>query len=174
MSADYVLPAHVEELGLTGTAANDGRGNDMANVLRGNSGANVLRGLKGDDALAALPGKDVLIGGGGRDLLSGGSGDDVYRFLSLDDSRATASKRDIILDFWSGEDRIDLAALDANPERAGDQAFVFRGAGSFSGANGEIRVAPGRVVADLDGDRVADLRIDLQPLLTLDRDDFIL
>jgi len=44
-SASYVLPVHVEELGLTGTASLSGRGNDAANVLRGNTGANVLRGL---------------------------------------------------------------------------------------------------------------------------------
>jgi len=124
--------------------------------------------------LTGLAGDDVLIGGRGRDLLSGGRGDDVYRFLSLADSGPAAARRDKILDFWSGEDRIDLAAIDANPDRPGDQAFVFRGAGAFSGAAAELRVAAGRVSADIDGDRIADMRIDLQPLLLLDRDDFIL
>ncbi len=173
-SAGHVLAANVEELGLTGAADLNGRGNAAGNVMRGNSGDNILLGLGGADTLAGLSGDDVLVGGAGRDLLSGGHGDDVYRFTAASDSGAGASRRDKLLDFWSGEDVIDLSAIDANSARSGNQAFSFAGTGAFSGAAGEIRVAAGRVSADLDGDRAADLAIDLQPLLVLGRDDFIL
>lgn len=173
-SVAWRLPDHVEELGLTGTAAIDGRGNAGANVIRGNIAANVLRGMDGDDVLSGLRGDDVLIGGRGRDLLSGGRGDDVYRFLAASDSPDGVGRRDRILDFHQGEDRIDLSAIDANPDRAGDQAFRFIGDAAFSGRPGELRVTSGRVHADIDGDRKADLQIDLAPPLFLERDDFIL
>jgi len=173
-AASFTLPAHVEDLGLTGAKALDGTGNALANAITGNAAANVLRGMDGDDALAGLPGDDVLIGGLGRDLLSGGRGDDVYRFLSLAESGAAPPRRDHILDFWRGEDRIDFSALDADPARPGRQAPVWRGEGAFSGAAGELRVSHGKVRIDADGDRAADFAIDLTPLILLQRDDFIL
>ncbi|MGH6690493.1 MAG: hypothetical protein ACREF4_07430, partial [Gammaproteobacteria bacterium] len=56
----YALPANVETLILTGTAAVDGTGNESANTLTGNAAANTLDG------------------GAGADTLSGGAGDDTY------------------------------------------------------------------------------------------------
>ena len=171
-SASYVLADNVDELGLTGARDLNGRGNDAANVVRGNNGANVLRGMGGDDALSGLGGDDLLIGGGGRDLLSGGYGDDVYRFVSVADS--SSARRDKILEFWSGQDVIDLAAIDANEGRAGKQGFVFLENAEFSGRAGELRVSTGQVSADVDGDRRADLIIDVHERLLLERADFIL
>jgi Ca2+-binding RTX toxin-like protein len=59
----------VEKLTLTGSAAIDGTGNDIANVLTGNAANNRLFGLGGND---------TLNGGAGSDTLAGGSGDDIY------------------------------------------------------------------------------------------------
>jgi Ca2+-binding RTX toxin-like protein len=58
-SVSWTLGAHLEALVLTGDAAINGTGNNLANVITGNDAANVLNG--GGRA-------DTLIGGGGNDL----------------------------------------------------------------------------------------------------------
>jgi Ca2+-binding RTX toxin-like protein len=55
----WTLGAHLDDLVLTGDAAIDGTGNNLANVITGNGAANTLLG--GGRA-------DTLIGGGGNDL----------------------------------------------------------------------------------------------------------
>jgi Ca2+-binding RTX toxin-like protein len=59
-SVSYTLGANVENLTLTGSAAINATGNQLANTLRGNSGNNVLDG------------------GAGADKMIGGAGDDTY------------------------------------------------------------------------------------------------
>lgn len=59
-SVSYTLGNEVENLTLTGTAAINATGNELANILTGNSLANTLNG------------------GAGNDTLVGGAGDDVY------------------------------------------------------------------------------------------------
>ena len=78
-SVSYRLSAFVENLTLTGTAAIDGTGNDLANVLNGNSAANVLDGGNGDDTLNGNAGDDLLFGGAGNDTLNGGTGNDTLK-----------------------------------------------------------------------------------------------
>lgn len=68
-SITWVLGSNVESLTLTGTAAINGTGNDLANVLVGNGAANVLTGGAGNDSLN---------GGAGADTLAGGAGNDSY------------------------------------------------------------------------------------------------
>jgi hypothetical protein len=78
---------------------------------------------------------------------------------------STHDERDQIRDFDAAQgDRIDLMALDARPGGA-DDAFTFIGASAFSGAGGELawRLAGSKtlVLADLDGDRLAEFEIQL-------------
>ncbi|MDZ3837326.1 MAG: calcium-binding protein [Rhodospirillales bacterium] len=54
----YTLGANLENLTLSGTAAN-GTGNTADNTLTGNSGANVLNGLAGVDTMAGGDGNDT-------------------------------------------------------------------------------------------------------------------
>jgi Ca2+-binding RTX toxin-like protein len=63
------LGNYVENLELTGTTAQLGYGNDIANNILGNSAANMLRGFEGND---------TLNGAGGADTMFGGIGDDTY------------------------------------------------------------------------------------------------
>jgi Ca2+-binding RTX toxin-like protein len=68
-SVSFTLPDEVEDLTLTGSAAN-GTGNALSNLILGNGGANILDGRAGDD---------ILDGGGGVDTMTGGAGADLYR-----------------------------------------------------------------------------------------------
>ncbi len=99
---------------INGTGEQDvldgGWGNDVLNGLGGND--KLIGGL-GNDTLNGGDGDDILIGGWGKDTLTGGAGKDVFRFESTMDSPAS-SLRDVITDFRSGEDKIDLSAIDAN------------------------------------------------------------
>jgi Ca2+-binding RTX toxin-like protein len=62
------LPANVERLVMTGTAALIGTGNALANVLNGNSNGNTLSGGDGADTLEGKAGSDMLVGGLGADV----------------------------------------------------------------------------------------------------------
>ena len=60
-SVSYTAAANVENLTLTGTAALNATGNDLANALTGNAGANVLDGAAGADTMAGGAGNDTYV-----------------------------------------------------------------------------------------------------------------
>ncbi|CAN1548371.1 An_peroxidase_bacterial_2 domain containing protein [Sphingomonadaceae bacterium] len=70
-------------------------------VMNGGRGADQLHGGEGDDRLFGGRGFDYLDGGEGADVLTGGRGSDIFAF----------GDRDVITDFKSGEDMIDLASF---------------------------------------------------------------
>jgi Ca2+-binding RTX toxin-like protein len=148
-SIAYTLPANVENLTVTGSAALAGTGNGLANRIVGNAGKNVLKGLGGND---------VLTGGGGADKLSGGSGTDTFVYQKTTDSRAGKSRRDTVTDFAKG-DKIDLSAIDADTKKAGNQAFRWLGSKAFDGKPAALRFRKRILQADVDGNRKADLEI---------------
>ncbi len=146
-----------------------GSGNDS---LTGNDGVNLLRGGAGSDKLYGLGGADVLEGGAGGDTLSGGAGVDIFDFNSIKDSLASA--RDIIQDFVRGVDRIDLRTIDANTAAGGDQGFSFIGSKAFTGQGGQLSFSGNVLSGDVNGDKVADFRIDIAGISTLSAADFYL
>jgi serralysin len=83
--------------GVTMEAAIGGGGNDL---LIGNAVANLLEGGAGND---------IIYGGGGGDTLLGGAGADTFVFGTASDSLYSAP--DWIMDFTSGQDKIDLSGL---------------------------------------------------------------
>ncbi|HEX8192841.1 MAG TPA: M10 family metallopeptidase [Allosphingosinicella sp.] len=149
--------------GVTIENATGGAGKDK---LFGNDAANLLLGNAGDDSIDGGAGDDVIVGGAGKDVLTGGAGGDLFRYAARGDS-AVGAARDVIADFEEG-DRIDLSAVGAT---------TFIGGDAFGGKAGQVRavsIADQTIVEyDADGDRRADMQIELSGAIDLDRLDFI-
>ncbi len=92
-----------------------GDGNDVvsaghgADILFGGSGNDSLNGQAHRDFLDGGDGDDILNGGHDLDILTGGAGRDTFVFDKASDS--STAKSDIITDFVSGEDVLDLRSL---------------------------------------------------------------
>jgi serralysin len=74
---------------------------------------------------------------------------------------------DTITDYVSGEDLIDLAAIDANNLLVGNQAFRYLAGADFTGQAGELRLAAGFLSGDVNGDRVSDFDLALPGVAAL-------
>lgn len=109
---------------LNGDAGSDRLfGGDGYDTLSGGIGNDLLQGGAGKDFLAGGEGRDTLVGGAGLDVMRGDEGRDVFKFNAVEDSDWNG--RDLIMDFEIGQDKIDLSAIDANYDRAGNQAFKY-------------------------------------------------
>jgi Ca2+-binding RTX toxin-like protein len=87
-------------------------GNNAANNLSGGDGDDVLSGQGGDDIISGGNGKDLIFDGSGADTLSGGQDADTFVFSSTQASVMLNGKpQDVITDFESGVDHIDLTAF---------------------------------------------------------------
>ena len=100
---------------LLGGAQDDG--------LFGEAGNDRLEGGAGSDSLSGADGNDTIFGGfGGGDTVAGGVGGDTFLWRDADVGATWADAR--ITDFSSaGGDVIDLSNIDANDNKAGNQAF---------------------------------------------------
>jgi Ca2+-binding RTX toxin-like protein len=176
------LPLNFERLSLLGSGNLSGTGNALNNRMDGNAGSNVLDGGNGTDQVYGLDGNDLLYGGGGTDTLEGGlgvdtlwggAGNDRFVFRTKDEigGGTTGLASDLIADFVHG-DRIDVSRIDAIRATSADEAFIFMGAASATGA-GQIAfahdAAANRTILSghLDGDGIADFELFLTGLLNL-------
>jgi serralysin len=107
--------------GVTIENAFGGAGND---VIIGNNTNNILMGGAGDD---------ILYGGGESDHLFGNEGKDTFVYFAANESRADAP--DWIVDFVSGEDKIDLSLFNTG----GSKGIEF--VSQFSGKAGEAMLS---------------------------------
>ncbi|MFO1210686.1 MAG: calcium-binding protein [Amaricoccus sp.] len=148
-------------------------GGDGVDTLRGGSGNDALAGDAGNDVLSGGAGNDRLIGGAGADRLNGGDGADSFAFVRPGDT-ASGTLRDVVLDFATGVDRIDVSAMDAKSTVAGNQAFAYIGGAAFGDHAGELRFAGGVLQGDIDGDGVADFSIQITGVTRMAATDFIL
>jgi VCBS repeat-containing protein len=170
-SVNYVLPQHVENLLLTGSAQLSGTGNAANNVLVGNAAAtqldggdgndvlagrsqgDVLEGGKGNDKLYGEGGNDSLYGGAGNDKLWGGSGNDTFEDTSGnnlvaagagDDCIATGSGQDVIV-AGAGADTVEAGrGNDVIDGGAGNDTIVAdRGNDFIAGGLGNDTITAG-------------------------------
>ncbi len=163
--------------GAGGHAAGD-TFNSIENLI-GSAHGDELQGAAGANRLTGAGGDDTLEGGAGADTLDGGTGTDTFLYRAALDS--TAANTDNILNFSGvgGEgDRLDLSGLGSG--------LVFIGTADFTGTAGEVRyVRRGAntgadvsddytdVLADLNGNGVADFKVTLDGLHTLEEADFV-
>ena len=135
---------------ITGDRSQDvlfGGGNN--DWLDGGWGNDVLYGGTGDDLLEGFDGDDFLYGDAGDDALEGGKGRDTFVF------RTSEFGSDKILDFRSGEDKID-----------------FRGSG-LSWSDLKIYSEPGEFIVDAgSGNRIVVTKSSLG--MSLGQNDFLL
>jgi Ca2+-binding RTX toxin-like protein len=155
-------------LGGTPTEGNDEIfGTGAADTINSLGGNDRVSGFAGADILNGGSGDDVLIGGTGRDTLTGGSGADRFVLESFNESNGAG--RDRILDFEQGADKIDLSGIGVD--------WTFVGSAAFSGAGEQIRFTKGLtttfIEADLDGDLIADIQIELAGSHNLVATDFV-
>jgi Ca2+-binding RTX toxin-like protein len=165
-------------LAISTAQATGGAGTDTLtgfSNLTGSSHADVLTGSSGNNVLIGGAGDDTLIGGLGTDTLTGGLGADRFAFKTLADS--TVANPDTITDFSHAQgDHIALAAIDANTNVAGDQAFTL--VASFTHVAGqliEVAQSGGYLVeGDVNGDGNADFAIMVDTSTALVAADFVL
>lgn len=120
-----------------GTSIENAVGTQARDVIWGNELANRLNGGGGND---------VLDGYEGADSLTGGSGADTFAFHLIE-------RGDTITDFVSGSDKIDLRGTGVD--------MTFIGNGAFSHVAGQLRYSGGVLEADINGDGIADLQINV-------------
>ena len=117
-----------------------GSGNDY---LIGNAGANELKGNAGNDLLAGEQGADKLWGGAGADT-----------FVYFTEGDSTTATPDRLMDFVSGQDRIDLSGL---PVDGSDTIHFASTLDGTAGAAVLREAGYGSSLAiDFDGDQAAD------------------
>ncbi len=154
--------------------ADNMRGNDADNKLWGGGGNDRIYGRAGDDTLGGNDGQDSLYGNLGADILSGGDEagvQDCFVYFHVSDSYAGAGNRDRITDFQTGADLIDLSNLNIT------DSFVFVGSSELTGTAGQLGYynSSGDTIihADLDGDGVSEFEIQLDGIMTLNANNFI-
>ena len=144
-------------------------GTKAGETLSGGEGSDQVKGLAGSDSLYGSAGNDVLTGGLGRDGVIGGDGADRFDFNSVRETSASA-KCDVIRDFETGMDQIDLRDIDANQSASGNQRFSWCDGTdletAFTGTEGELRFAHGLLMGDTNGDKNADFQIKVAGLLS--------
>lgn len=145
---------------------------DLTNVTVSNVYYFSLQG--GDDTFIGSASADYIFSGLGADTLSGGGGADKFAYWSTQEAVG-----DVIVDFVSGQDKIDVSLIDAVISGSGgDDAFTFLGTGGFTSRQGQLRyeaVSDGVVVQDdTNGDGVADFNIKVLGVSSLSASDFVL
>lgn len=171
---DLIQAVGGDDLVSGGDGADTLRGGEGNDTLGGDAGGDLIVGDEGSDSLSGGLGVDTLEGGAGADTLAGGAGADSFVFRQHD-----VGATDWILDFSRAEgDKINLVAVDANANLAGDQKFAFIGAGAFTKVAGQLRavVSDGNTIlsGDTNGDGVADFQVVVVGQGTLQAADFFL
>ena len=159
---------NIENGYIVGTAATNLGGSAVSNVLVGNLAANSIYGL------------------GGRDVMRGEGGADNFVYIYNTDTGKTAATRDVIQDFTTGTDKINLASMDANGALVDNGTFVFLATAgtAFTGVAGQLHYVwedlagtandKTLIEGDFNGDSIADFQIELTGLKSLLATDFVL
>ena len=192
-----------DSLGLPGAQTiNDGNDNDTQyggagnDIINGQNGGDLLYGGSGDDTLTGGNGTDAIYGGSGTDNIIGNqSSDQIYGGFGADiidpnNGQASGDREadtiyyidlkdtgDTINNFVSGEDKINLSALDFGDV---DHAFGWGGqqTSQYVQAHSVTWFQSGSdvvVLADTDGNlATAEFSMTLTGISSLNQNDFLL
>ena len=114
-------------------------------------------GGQGNDRIAGNSGDNVLTGGGGADHLTGNGGFNTFTYHAASDS--TRNNPDLLMDFTTGQDKIDLSSLSKNTQ------VTLNHVSQYSGRPGDTLLTfnPNTqryfLAIDLTGDRKTDFLI---------------
>ena len=163
--------AGIDDLRFTGVGNFVGTGNTLINFMNGGAG---------NDTLSALGGNDQIWGNGGVDTMTGGVGSDIFQYLATTDTGVGAGLRDIITDFVSGQDRIDVSVIDANGAGGGNGSFGATPLATFvNQANGAWHVITqgGNTIVQFelggDGDAIVDFEVQINGVVAFQNADLI-
>jgi Ca2+-binding RTX toxin-like protein len=152
-------------------------GGSQADTFTGDKLKNRLDGGGGSDTIDGGDGNDMLIGNVGKDFLTGGKGADHFVYLYSNASYFGSFQRDVIADFQKGSDKIDLSKLDPDGNLGAATEFRFSG-DTFAGRTGDVRAyqESGSTIVEIDfnGDKAADMQIELTDAGNLGKGDFLL
>jgi Ca2+-binding RTX toxin-like protein len=182
MGAVSVVTNADADTSLTGGAGDDSlTGSDQADdsdTINGGAGDDALFGRAGDDNLSGGDGDDDLTGGLGIDNMSGGAGNDTFHFNVVGDSQGVTV--DNIADFISGEDTIDLSAIEQGTgsyagEANGYGAVLTTLSGAATGDSlAVLDTSTSTLYVDVNGDGVLndfDMAIDITGITNLEASD---
>jgi Ca2+-binding RTX toxin-like protein len=96
-------------------------------TLNGSAAGEILTGGSGVDTINGSGGADTIRGNGGGDILTGGTGADTFVY---DDGDSPILHWDVITDFQTGQDKLDLRAADDGIvilARFGASTFIYFG-----------------------------------------------
>jgi Ca2+-binding RTX toxin-like protein len=163
-----------------------GDGDDRYDGRKGHHTSGNIDGGAGKDTIYGGVDADEIRGQKGADVMSGGAGKDVFVYRSVAESSASSTNRDRITDFRHGEDKIDLAFIDAK-DGGSNNKFAFdsaRGTSSSAVAQGHVAwywVDKAGTADDYtyvrinnDADATIESMIGLKGLISLTSGDFIL
>jgi len=170
-SVVYDSAARAVTVSLAVTTAQNTGGSGLDTLI----GIERLIGSNYDDVLTGNSRSNVLNGKGGADTLTGGGGRDTFDFNALSEMGTVSSTWDVITDFARGQDKINLATLDANTATAANDAFTgFIASGASFTAAGQLRVSDGVLYGNTDADSAAEFAIQLTGITTLAISDMVL
>jgi Ca2+-binding RTX toxin-like protein len=140
-----------------------GLGDDF---IGGGAGNDQIFGGAGRNRIFGGVGNDTITAGTGKDVMTGGPGADTFVFVSAA-AIGIGAARDVITDFITGVDSIDLRAL--GTAFNGNAGLLGGGTKSFFHF-----AAGGLVIGDQNGDGVADWVIELTGAPAVAAGDFLL
>lgn len=156
-----------------GTLTSEDVAPPISGAIMGTDAGETLYGTAGVDTIQGNGGNDVLYGRGAADRMSGGRGSDRFVFES-----AGSAHKDVVTDFTTGADKLDLRDIDANTLLKGNQKFSWLDEGAFTHSAGQLREyqLDGKhyVAGDVNGDGVADFTIEVAGTTNLSLTDIFL
>jgi len=159
-------------------------GDAGTDTLLGGAGNDIIAGGSGSDTLNGQSGLDTLVGGTGRDSMNGGTEADIFKF-AFGDTTTVSTTIDVITDFTTGSDKIDLDFVNGGISAAAySEGLIATNSFTDALASAQAMLSGGKSVAfvagstdgwlfwDTNGDGVIDQSILLKGVGSLGGFDF--